>query len=184
MPSNFNNEPFCFCESILGKKAALQINDVTNRAGADAVTGIIHDAALFRYLSDYEIETLSPFLEYRRYKKGEVLFREGDPGDFICFISSGKMEITKKTLFKDKQVILAVLAKGSLMGERSIIDGKPRSATATALETSDILTLKSGLFEVLVEEHPNIAVKLLWSVVEILNLRLDKASDRIAAIVY
>jgi CRP/FNR family transcriptional regulator, cyclic AMP receptor protein len=166
----------------LGNKAVLQINNMDNRA--DPVSGIIHEAALFRYLSDNEIETLSPFLEYRMCKKGEVLFREGDPGDFICFISSGKIEITKKTVFKGKQVILAVLSKGSFVGERSIIDGKPRSATATALEASDVLILKSDLFEVLVEEHPHIGVKLLRSVVEIVNLRLNKAGDRIAAIVY
>ncbi len=147
-----------------------------------ALLDIIDEASIFYFLSRDEAERLIPYLEFKRYKAGETLFREGEPGDFICFISSGKMEIKKETEFKGKQVILAVLSKGSFVGELSIIDGKPRSATVVALEDSDTLILRSEQFEKLLQEHPDIGAKLMRGITRVLSLRLRQAGDRLAAI--
>jgi CRP/FNR family transcriptional regulator, cyclic AMP receptor protein len=147
-----------------------------------AVLDIIDDVAVFHYLDKGEVEELVPYLEYRKYQEGEVLFEEGEPGEFICFISSGKMEIKKETDFKGKQVILALLSKGSFVGELSIIDGKPRSATVVSLEPSETLILHGDKFEELVNEHPRIGVKILRGIARILSLRLRKSGDRLAAI--
>jgi len=147
-----------------------------------AVAEIMDDVAVFHFLNKEEMETLLPYLELKVYAQGETLFREGDPGDFVCFICSGKVEIKKETQFKGKHVIIAVFSKGSFVGELSIIDGKPRSATVVALEDSQTLVFTRGKFESLVRDHPQIGVKLLQGIARVLSLRLRKAGDRLAAI--
>ncbi len=146
------------------------------------VLDIIDEVAILHFLSREEAEALAPYLEFRHYRQGETVCSEGEPGEFISFISSGKMEIKKETGFKGKQVILAVLSKGSFVGELSIIDGKPRSATVVALEDSDTLLLRSEQFESLLQDHPRIGVKMLRGMCRVLSLRLRQAGDRLAAV--
>ena len=147
-----------------------------------AILEIIDDVDIFHFLSKEEVEYLIPYLQLKKYAAGEVLFREGEPGNFICFICSGKMEIKKETDFAGKQVILALLAKGSFVGELSIIDGKPRSATVVALEDSETLILHTDEFERLIEQHPVVSLKILRGIARILSLRLRKAGARLAAV--
>ena len=53
-----------------------------------AIFEIIDDVALFHFLNKDEVEILIPYLELKEYVRGEIVFREGEPGDFICFICS------------------------------------------------------------------------------------------------
>lgn len=90
----------------------------------------------------------------KTFKAGEVLFREGEPGNEMYLIRTGRIEIsafaagTKKTL--------AVLKEGDFIGEMAIIDEKPRSATATALEDAICLTLDREAFKTQLKENPMI----------------------------
>ena len=147
-----------------------------------AIWDIIDDVAIFHFLDHDEVEKLVPYLQLRTYKQGEILFKEGEPGNLVCFICSGKMEIKKETDFKGKQVIIAVLSKGSFVGEFALVDGKPRSATVVALEDSETLILKTDQFEKLIETHPKVGVKLLRGIARVLSLRLREAGDRLAAV--
>jgi CRP/FNR family transcriptional regulator, cyclic AMP receptor protein len=95
-----------------------------------------------------EVETIPE----KTFKAGEVLFREGEPGNEMYLIRSGRIEIsafaagTKKTL--------AVLKEGDFIGEMAIIDEKPRSATA--LEDTTCLTLDREAFKSQLKENPMI----------------------------
>lgn len=63
---------------------------------------------------------------------GEVIFREGDTSNSVYLIISGKVEISREKDYK--KIVLAVQGKNTIFGEMALIDGKPRSATVTALE--------------------------------------------------
>jgi CRP-like cAMP-binding protein len=140
------------------------------------------DLKIFNLLDNDEMEQIIPYFEIINCKAGTALFNESEPGDFVGFIGSGRLEIKKQTEFKDRQIILAVLSKGSLVGELSMIDDQPRSATASAVEDSTLIILRREAFSSLTQKHPYIGIKILKGLNQILATRLRKAVDRLAVI--
>ena len=75
------------------------------------------------------------------HPKGTVLVREGDPGDSLCIIVEGVVDVVKE------DHVIAQLSAGDYFGELSLIDGEPRSATVVAVENVTLLTLSSAEFD-------------------------------------
>lgn len=91
-------------------------------------------------------------IEEKVFKEGEILFEEGDPGNEMYLIRSGKIEISAKAAGMKKT--LAVLKEGDFVGEMAIIDGSPRSATATVIEEATCLVLDREAFKNQIRENP------------------------------
>ncbi|MBI5055543.1 MAG: cyclic nucleotide-binding domain-containing protein [Nitrospirae bacterium] len=138
---------------------------------------------LFHLLNDDEMEKVIPFLEAAGYPKDATVFNEGDPGGFIGFIVYGRLEVKKQTEFKDRQIVIAILGKGSFVGELSLIDPKqPRSTTVVALENSELIVLRHQSLETIIKEHPYIAIKILQGLNQIISIRLRKVVERLAVV--
>ncbi|RKZ21027.1 hypothetical protein DRQ16_04150 [bacterium] len=105
----------------------------------------------------------------RKYRKGEILFREGEPPREIFLIKEGKVEIIKG----DKR--LAILDAGEFLGEMAVLDGRPRSATARALEDTVVLTLDRDELLKKMEDDP-----MLGALITTLIRRLREADRRLA----
>jgi uncharacterized membrane protein len=105
---------------------------------ADPLAGI----PLFMGLAPAARERVARRLEERRLAAGEVLFREGDPGGSLAVVLEGELEIL--TTHHGREQRLAVVGPGGHVGEMSVIDGEPRSATARASGPTLIATLSSG----------------------------------------
>lgn len=101
----------------------------------------------------------------RNYGAGATLFHEGDPSDWVVAIVEGRVKVSALTE-DGREVILAVCNPGEVLGELSAIDGRPRSATATALEPVRALMLAVDEFRAFLDHHPSAAVHLLQSVAE------------------
>jgi CRP/FNR family cyclic AMP-dependent transcriptional regulator len=142
----------------------------------------LREEIIFSLLEDEDIEKIAPFIELTTYPSGTILFREGEPGDFVGCVVSGKLEVKKQTEFKGKQVIIALLTKGALFGELSIFDRHNRSATVEAVEETTILKLRNEAIDALMEQYPKTGNKLLKGLVRILSLRLRKATERLTTI--
>ncbi len=108
----------------------------------------------------------------KNIKAGEVIFHEDDPGSSMFIIQSGKVEVS--TINKKQKVVLAILGKGSIFGEMSLVDNRPRSATVTALTEVTCLEINRLLFDKKLEETP------LWmqSFYAILVERLREANKK------
>jgi CRP-like cAMP-binding protein len=91
----------------------------------------------------------------RRFRRGEVVFHLGDPGDALFLISSGAVKITLPSETGD-EAILATLQPGEVFGELSLLDGAPRSATAVALEPTETIVLQRDRFRDLMTTEPSI----------------------------
>jgi CRP-like cAMP-binding protein len=147
---------------------------------------IIHELKdelkIFHLLSDEELDQLVPCFERVSYPAGSTLFEEGESGDFIGFVISGKLEVKKQTEFKGRQIVLALLSKGSFVGELSLIDEQPRSATVTVADDSELIILRRDAFDGFMQKHPFIGIKILKGLNRILAIRLRKAVDRLTAI--
>jgi CRP-like cAMP-binding protein len=101
-------------------------------------------------------------LRTRRFRKGEVLFHEGDPGDSLFIVASGAVKVVVPSDEGD-EAILATIRRGDFLGELALLDGAPRSASAIALEPTETLALPRVRFSALVASEPAIRDALLSS---------------------
>jgi CRP-like cAMP-binding protein len=98
-----------------------------------AVVEAIGRSRLFRGVADADLAAIAPMLRQRRYRTGETIFHEGDPGDAMHVIASGRAKISIESLEGD-EAILVTLGPGEVFGELVLLDGAPRSADAIAVE--------------------------------------------------
>src|SRR3954463_6167258 len=109
----------------------------------------------------------------REFKKGDVLFREGEPGKEMYVIQTGKVNITKTV--RDTEKILATLGAGEFFGEMAILNNKPRSAGAVMAENGKLLVIDPRTFEAMIRGNVEIAVRLIKK----LSDRLQEADEQI-----
>lgn len=117
-------------------------------------------ARIFAGLEPSVIERLAGELRRRRFRRGEVIFHAGDPGDALFLIVSGAVKISLPTE-DGGEVILATLRPGETFGELALLDGAPRSATAAAMAATEVLVLARARFEELLEGVPAMRRALL-----------------------
>lgn len=106
----------------------------------------------------------------REFPAGTVLFREGDAGQHMYVLQTGRVRITKETA--NGASVLAILGPGEFFGEMAILNEKPRTATADVLDDARVLVLDARTFEAMVVGNTEIAVRLIKK----LARRLDSAN--------
>ena len=94
----------------------------------------------------------------REVPKGEVLFRENEPGREMYIIQSEKIRISKRMTGLDKTLVN--LRKGDLLGKMSILNNRPRSATAEVVEDARLLVIDPQTVETMVRSNADIAVRI------------------------
>jgi CRP-like cAMP-binding protein len=82
----------------------------------------------------------------RRFRRNEVIFHQGDPGDSLHVLASGAVKIVLPSAEGD-EAIIATLTPGDFFGELALLDGAPHSATATAVEPVETLSLARAPFQ-------------------------------------
>lgn len=136
----------------------------------------------FNFMAEEDLDEVAGFFECRQVAAGQPLWREGDPGNFVAFIVAGRVEVSKETEFKGKNVVVGVYSQGTIVGELSILDGSPRAETALALDHVDLVLLTVNSFERLLQEHPQLGARLLKGMLLTVSRRLKKSFARLAAI--
>lgn len=114
----------------------------------------------FSGLDAASLERVGRGMRTRRFRRGEVIFHLGDPGDALFIVMSGAIKIMLPSDSGD-EAILATLHAGDVFGELALLDGAPRSATASALEPSETLILPRAQFRELLATEPAIRDALL-----------------------
>lgn len=111
--------------------------------------------ALFRALSSEDRSRLADVSTVRTYDKGEALFAEGDPSDFLFTVLTGRVKVVK-SVPSGKEFILEIFGPGDPVGAVVAYEGSPYPATAIALERSSCLIVRRGPFFGLLERHPTL----------------------------
>lgn len=109
-------------------------------------------------LTPAEIEELRRAGRPRRWERGATVMSEGDNGDWVLVITSGRVKVSSHTA-NGTEVVLAVRGPGALVGDMSAIDGGPRSGTVTALEPVEGIVVRD--FAGFLHRHGRIAVLLM-----------------------
>lgn len=143
------------------------------------IIDLLINIPLFDAITADELRLMVPYMNYVEAKAGEVIFSEGDRGDYICFVAEGRLEVLKNNEHGEK-VVISTLSKGRSIGEMAVVDDYPRSATVRARTSSVLVTLPRGGFETVLSKHPAIGVKLLKGLARLLSLNMRKTSSRLA----
>jgi CRP-like cAMP-binding protein len=109
------------------------------------------------------LDTIGRTVRTRRFRRAEVIFHLGDPGDALFIVMSGGIKISLPSDTGD-EAILATLRSGDVFGELALLDGAPRSATATAIEATETLVLPRAQFRELIATEPAVRDALLASI--------------------
>lgn len=103
---------------------------------------------------------------------GTVLFREGEQGNKMYVIKSGRVRLTKKV--QDNSIVLEDLGAGSFCGELSMVNDQPRPVTATVIQNAAVIQIDASQFENMLRSNSDIAVRMMKRMTE----RLTRAQYR------
>jgi signal transduction histidine kinase len=117
---------------------------------------------LFADLSEEDLEQLYEMAKTISIHPGELVFEEGSPGDALYVVLDGELEITKRQGGQD--VVLAVRRAGEFIGEMSLLEHAPRSASVRALHESRLLMINRAAFETLLSCSPSAHLTMLRTV--------------------
>jgi CRP-like cAMP-binding protein len=137
---------------------------------------------IFSELSDDEFSELYGLMSARDLKEGEVLFCEGDDGDEMFVIVSGSVAVDV-SLHDGKKIVIAEIREGDFIGEMSIVEELPRSASCTARGKTSLLSLSAKALRRLMEERSSMAVKILHRMALIAAGRLDSTGQFVSEMV-
>jgi CRP-like cAMP-binding protein len=110
-----------------------------------------------------------------RANKGVTIFKEGDKGMYMCVLATGLVDIFKLTPQNESKKV-ATVRPGKSMGEMSLLDDLPHSATAIAREDCTLLMLTKMNYERLMQEQPVLGNALLTQIARLMSLRLRQTT--------
>ena len=144
-----------------------------------SIIDFLIDLPLFDALQGTELTIIARHMNYFELEPGELLFREGDKGDSVCFVVNGALDVYKESA-GGGDVVIATIPRRRSIGEMAIIDNTPRSATVKARTDTALVALTQKGFEQVLEEHPKIGIAILKGLSRLLSMNLRKTSSRLA----
>ncbi|TMF35109.1 MAG: Crp/Fnr family transcriptional regulator [Chloroflexi bacterium] len=131
--------------------------------GERLVGEALRTCGLFGAADDEAIEMLVRVLRVRRFRRGETIFHQGDPGDALFVLSSGSVKVVLPSDESAEPAIVAILGPGEFFGELAILDGAPHSATIVAVEATETFVLHRDAFLALIDSDAGLRRALLAS---------------------
>ncbi len=143
---------------------------------------LLRKITFFEGLSDQELDQLVAATETIVCQKGEAVYSEDKGGSSLFIIVRGMVRITKVVTFDEKQT-LTRLRPGEFFGEMSFIDGHQHSATAEAVEETELVVLSRSRFDRVAEANPDLAYKVMMRLALQLSMLLRKMDERFVEMV-
>ena len=116
---------------------------------------------LFAGFDEAGLGLVAAALRRRRFRRGEVVFHAGDPGDSLFIVAQGSIKILVEPEDGAEPAILTTIGAGGFFGELALLDGQPRSATAIAVGPAETFILRRDAFDSLLDAEPGIRRALL-----------------------
>lgn len=136
---------------------------------------LLRQAPLLSRISDADAGALAGRGKERIWKAGATIFREGDPGDGMAVVVEGRVRVSLMSEDGD-EMTLGYVEPGECIGDLAVLDGRPRSATATAVEETRLFVVTREAALGWLQERPGAAIALL----ETVALRLRRADQALA----
>lgn len=151
---------------------------------------ILANHFLFRQLLPVEIQRILSLMQERQFNNGQTIFFAGDEGNSMMIVLEGRVQISAMSE-EGKEITLNYIDAGGLLGEIALLDGKPRSATATAVGCCKLAYIQRSEFIPYLRSNSDVAIQLLMVLCDKLrntsnmleNLGLFPVSARLARLV-
>lgn len=144
-------------QSIAVRKKA---ENLQNRQGfeiesAGSFATALPKSSLFEELNAEERDAVVQEMTLETYNEGDLIISEGETGTSLYIVASGEVNVYTQNP-KGQNVFLAKLGEGDFFGEVSVLTGKPRTATITAVTRTELLRLDKDKLDAVVQKHPRI----------------------------
>lgn len=140
------------------------------------VASVLADSPLFRVLGQRGIESAARAGLSRRYRAGQVIIHQGDPGESLYVVLDGLVKVVFTTEHGD-EIVLNMLRRGDAFGEMALLDGSPRSASVMTVRPAWVFALPRPRLLELMREHPGLADEFLRLLGHMVRRLTDQAAD-------
>lgn len=131
---------------------------------------------LFADVDEADLRELAAVGSLRRFRRGQLVFSEGDPGDSMLVVVEGSLKAVSSSVHGE-ELLLAVVDPAGVVGELTIADGGQRSATVTALTDTVVLRLGRDAVLAVAAGSPALTRALLGSLAEVVRRLTGAAAD-------
>lgn len=128
--------------------------------GEEFAVDSLRRCALYAHVGHDGLRTLAGLMVVRRFRRNEVIFHQGDPGNALHVVTDGAVKIVLPSP-EGEEAIIATMRRGDFFGELALLDGAPHSASATAVEPTETLALPRAVFLELLEQDGGLRMALL-----------------------
>jgi CRP-like cAMP-binding protein len=150
-----------------------------NREAMAKATHLDHTSFAKHFTWD-ELCLLAGFMTYQNLHAGDFLFEEGDPGTFAGIVLRGVVSVVKHAPGGGSALVCDI-HKGHTVGEQALLDREPRSASIIAQTPVALLILRREAFDMIVNTHPRLGVKLMGALACEMSARLRMVTGRLAS---
>ena len=140
---------------------------------------LLRNHSLFRDLPVSVLEHLGSYMKMRKARKGAVIFSKGDPGSGLLGVLSGMVKVSIASA-EGKDIVLNIFREGEVFGEIALLDGRPRTADATAMSDCELIVIERRDFVRFLQGHPDVTLKFI----EILCSRLRRTSEQVQDVTF
>ena len=137
---------------------------------------VLAEHPLFGDTGEADRIELAAMMIERHYDAGAEIFREGDPGGELFLLGGGSVEVQKRRSHGSGRVVIARFERGSLIGEMSLLDRLPRSASVIAVQPTRAWVLSQEVFDEILNTKPSLAIQVLKGLATLLSQRLRNTS--------
>ncbi|PZP01194.1 CRP-like cAMP-activated global transcriptional regulator GlxR [Corynebacterium sp.] len=145
----------------------------------EGVQDILSRAGIFQGVDPVAVQNLIEQMETVRFPRGTTIFDEGEPGDRLYIITSGKIKLARHAP-DGRENLLTVMGPSDMFGELSIFDPGPRTSSAVCVTEVTAATMNSEMLKQWVADHPSIAQQLL----RVLARRLRRTNANLADLIF
>ena len=145
----------------------------------EGVQDILSRAGIFQGVDPVAVQNLIEQMETVRFPRGTTIFDEGEPGDRLYIITSGKIKLARHAP-DGRENLLTVMGPSDMFGELSIFDPGPRTSSAVCVTEVTAATMNSEMLKQWVGDHPAIAQQLL----RVLARRLRRTNANLADLIF
>jgi CRP-like cAMP-binding protein len=140
---------------------------------------LLRSHALFRDLPPAVIDHLGSYMKTRRLTRGTTIFTKGDPGTGLMGVLAGTVKVSVASA-DGKDIVLNIFHEGDVFGEIALLDGRPRTADATAMADCELIVIERRDFVPFLSSQPDVMLKFI----EILCSRLRHTSEQVQDITF
>ena len=140
---------------------------------------LLRNHPLFSDLPPAVIEHLGSYMKTRKVARGSTIFAKGDPGSGLMGVLAGMVKVSVASS-EGKDIVLNIFHEGEIFGEIALLDGRPRTADATAMSDCELIVIERRDFVPFLSDHPDVTIKFI----EILCSRLRRTSEQVQDVTF